>query len=114
MACRGHRSRDARALHSFESDLCKALERKDERGTAYANLRRSRFKQLTRPDMFRDVDKNLLLFRALNGSGSAHPRHLRRPAARSEARRRHIHQALGASTRGSSWRLKCELGEALL
>jgi type I restriction enzyme M protein len=53
-------------------------EGKDERGEPYDNLRWSRLKNFTGPEMFRIIDEHVFPFlRVLNGNGSAYARHMR-------------------------------------
>jgi type I restriction enzyme M protein len=53
-------------------------EGKDERGEPYDNLRWSRLKNFTGPEMFCIIDEHVFPFlRLLNGDGSAYARHMR-------------------------------------
>jgi type I restriction enzyme M protein len=53
-------------------------EGKDERGEPFANLRWSRFKHFSGPEMFRIVDEHVFPFiRTLNGQGTSYARHMR-------------------------------------
>ena len=53
-------------------------EGKDERSEPYANLRWSRFKYFSGPEMFRIVDEHVFPFlRTLGGQGTSYARHMR-------------------------------------
>ena len=53
-------------------------EGKDEHGEPYANLRWSRFKYFSGPEMFRIVDEHVFPFlRTLGGQGTSYARHMR-------------------------------------